>query len=335
MTHRIDVLAVGDIVSDTFIKLLDKEAEVDKDPIDKHPLLCMTYGTKVPFEYAIDIHGVGNSANAAVSCARLGLRAALYSNIGKDELGRKMLAAMKQNKVQTQYIHDHAGKVSNLHYVLWYEPDRTILIKHEQYDVSWPKIPKEDTPKWIYLSSIGENELHLQEDIADYLEKNPEVQLAFQPGTFQMRLGFKKLARLMKQTDVFAVNKEEAQMMTGLKTNSIPELMQAIHDEGAGIVVITDGPNGSYASDGKRVLAMRSYPDPKPPFERTGAGDAFTSTFVAAIIKTGDIETALKWGPINSMSVVQKVGAQAGLLTESALLKLLKDAPKNYEPKEM
>jgi sugar/nucleoside kinase (ribokinase family) len=138
----------------------------------------------------------------------------------------------------------------------------------------------------------------------------------------------------MKHCEIFAVNKEEAQSMTGLKTDNIAELAKPIHAEGAKNVVITDGPKGSYASDGTTVWAMRNYPDPKPPFERTGAGDAYTSTFVAAMIVTRDLKQAMQWGPINSMSVVQEVGAQAGLLSRSKLEKLLDDAPKDYVPKE-
>lgn len=334
MAHRIDVLAVGDVVSDAFIRLLPHEAEIDKDPRDHHPLLCMTYGSKVPFDYAVTVHGVGNSANAAVSLARLGLKAALYSNIGQDRIGEDMLRALKKNRVQTQFIHSHPGKVSNFHYVLWYESERTILIKHEKYAAKWPHITKEETPQWIYLSSIGQDELHLQDDIADYLDRHTEVKLALQPGTFQMRMGFKKLGRLMKHTEVFAVNKEEAQMMTELKTENIAELATAIHQEGPKVVVITDGPHASYASDGTTVWSMRNYPDPKPPFERTGAGDAYTSTFVGALILTGDIKQAMQWGPINSMNVVQYVGAQEGLLTREKLERYLKDAPQDYHPKE-
>lgn len=335
MAQRIDVLSVGDIVSDAFIRLLPAEAEVDKDPVDKHPLLCMTYGSKVPFEYALTVHGVGNSPNAAVSFARLGLKSALYANIGRDEIGQQMLAALKKNKVQTQFVHVHPGKVSNFHYVLWYDSDRTILIKHETYDYSWPRIHTEDTPRWIYLSSLGEAGWGLHAEIAEYLEKHPEVKLAFQPGTFQMRKGFSALKGLMRHTELFCVNKEEAQMMTGLKTDNISEMMRAIHAEGARIVAITDGPNGSYASDGTTVWQMRNYPDPKPPFERTGAGDSYTSTFVAALIlHDGDVKKAMQWGPINSMSVVQYVGAQEGLLSRSKLEHYLKEAPENYEPKE-
>lgn len=335
MTHRIDVLSVGDIVSDAFIRLLPAEAEVDKDPKDKHPLLCMTYGSKVPFDYAITVHGVGNSPNAAVSFARLGLKSSLYSNMGGDEIGRKMLESLKKNKVQTQYVDVHLSKTSNFHYVLWYDSDRTILIKHETYEYKWPRIPEEDTPKWIYLSSLGEAGWNLHADLAEYLEDHTDVKLAFQPGTFQMRKGFDHLKRLMKRTEVFVVNKEEAQMMTSKNTDDISELAQSIHNEGARIVAITDGPNGSYVSDGTTVYKMRNYPDPKPPFERTGAGDAYTSTFVAGLVYSdGDIKTAMKWGPINSMSVVQEVGAQAGLLTKSKLEKLLQGAPQDYEPKE-
>jgi sugar/nucleoside kinase (ribokinase family) len=79
---------------------------------------------------------------------------------------------------------------------------------------------------------------------------------------------------------------------------------------------------------------MPIYPDPKPPFERTGAGDAFTSTFVAAVIRGADIQGALLWAPINSMSVVQKVGAQAGLLTEREINHFLRLAPHDYHPEK-
>ena len=79
---------------------------------------------------------------------------------------------------------------------------------------------------------------------------------------------------------------------------------------------------------------MPAYPDMAPPFERTGAGDAFTSTFVSAIIKGNDMEGALQWAPINSMTVVQKIGAQEGLLSEHHLEEYLKKAPEWYKPSE-
>jgi len=83
--------------------------------------------------------------------------------------------------------------------------------------------------------------------------------------------------------------------------------------------------------DGSDSWFMPIYPDPAPPYERTGAGDSFASTFISALALGKTPSEAIAWAPINSMSVVQKVGAQEGLLTREALEKLLAEAPDNYK----
>ena len=110
-------------------------------------------------------------------------------------------------------------------------------------------------------------------------------------------------------------------------------LFKGLHKLGPKIVAITDGPDGAYASDGKNQYYMPIYPDPAPPFERTGAGDSFATGFMSALIYGKSVEEALLWAPINAMSVVQYTGAQEGLLTKKELLSLLSKAPKNYKPK--
>ena len=76
---------------------------------------------------------------------------------------------------------------------------------------------------------------------------------------------------------------------------------------------------------------IKPYPDPKPPYERTGAGDAFSSTLVTALALGKTLPEALQWGGINSMSVVQYVGSQAGLLSREKLEEYLKNAPADYK----
>ncbi|HET7629937.1 MAG TPA: carbohydrate kinase family protein, partial [Candidatus Saccharimonadales bacterium] len=153
-----------------------------------------------------------------------------------------------------------------------------------------------------------------------------------QPGTFQLEAGVERLKRLYQRTEVLILNREEAVLVTGGNYDDLHDLINRLHGIGAKTVVITDGPAGAYASDGQNRLKMAPYPDPAPPYERTGAGDAFASTFVAALIKGNTIEGALQWAPINSMNVVQNVGAQKGLLTEDQLEELLKKAPEWYKP---
>ncbi|MBX4191039.1 hypothetical protein KW794_03040, partial [Candidatus Saccharibacteria bacterium] len=152
---QIDVLSVGDVVTDAFIKLLDDEAKVEKT--ENGPRLSMPFATKVPFEHAEVIEGVGNAANASVAFARLGLKSALAANVGSDQYGRDIIAALEKNDVDSRFIHINPSHVSNYHYVLWYKEERTILIKHEEYDYHWPRFRIIDIPQWVYFSSISEH----------------------------------------------------------------------------------------------------------------------------------------------------------------------------------
>lgn len=329
----IDVLSVGDIVTDAFIKLLDDQAVVSKD--SKGKWITMPFGVKIPFDHVEVLESVGNAANASVSFARLGLSSALLANVGSDQQGREMLVALEKNKVDTRLMKINTGKISNYHYVLWYKDERTILIKHEEYTYHWPHLRPDEIPKWIYFSSISKNAEKFHDELAEWLHVHPDVKLAFQPGTFQIEMGAKRLASLYEMTEVLAVNREEAVMITGGNYDNVDELFDKIHQLGPKIVVISDGPDGAYASDGQQRLKMPIYPDPSPPYERTGAGDAFTSTFVAALIHGSDIEGALQWAPINSMSVVQYVGAQKGLLRQKQINALLKQSPKWYRAEKI
>jgi sugar/nucleoside kinase (ribokinase family) len=328
---QIEVLAIGDVVIDAFIKLFEDRAMTYEN--DQGKWLAMPFATKIPFESAEVIEAVGKASNAAVAFARLGLRSGLVSNVGGDSYGRDIIRSLHDKGVDSRFVIVNPNKLTNYHYVLWYKEERTILIKHEEYDYHWPRFRDIDIPEWVYFSSISKNALDRYHDlVADWLEANPEVKLAFQPGTFQMEAGIERLKHLYQRTEILILNREEAVMVSGGSYDDIHDLMNRLHAIGPKTVVITDGPAGAYASDGQNRLKMPPYPDPAPPFERTGAGDAFASTFVAAIMKGANIEGALQWAPINSMNVVQNVGAQKGLLTEKEIGELLQKAPDWYKP---
>jgi ribokinase len=330
MDKKFDVISLGDVVTDAFIKLFDDYEHTYKNEHGKW--LAMPFGTKVPFEMAEIVEGVGNAANAAVSFARLGLSSSFITNVGGDQYGIDIIHALHRNKVDTRFVRVNPEKLSNYHYVLWYRDERTILIKHEEYDYHWPHLRPAEVPSWVYFSSISEHAIPYHDQVADWLDDRKDVKLAFQPGTFQMEAGVERLKRIYARTEILILNREEAVVVSGGKYDDLHGLLDKLHAFGPKTVVITDGPDGAYASDGKERLKMPLYPDPKPPYERTGAGDAFASTFVAAIIKGNTLEGALQWAPINSMSVVQKIGAQAGLLTEAELEQWLQKAPENYKP---
>ncbi len=326
-----DFIAIGDIVTDAFIRL--KEASVHCKLNREDCEICMRFGDKIPYEEVYEIPAVGNCANAAVSAARLGLKSALATNLGKDAWGKACLDTLKKEKVSTKFVQAHKGLKTNYHYVLWFEDDRTILVKHQAYPAHLPNI---GNPKWIYLTSLGGAAEHLHDEVADYLETHPDIELAFQPGTFQMKLGVERLKRIYARTNVFFCNKEEAErILKSPEGADVRELLRGIRALGPKIVVITDGPLGAYAYAEENMYHMPLYPDPKPPYERTGAGDAFASTFVATLALGSSVEDALRSAPINAMSVVQYVGAREGLLSREKIEEYLKSAPPGYAPKKI
>lgn len=325
-----DIVAIGDTVTDAFIKL--KEAHINCRLNNEGCEICMKYGDKIPFDFVEVCPAVGNSANASVSFAKLGLRSAIITDLGDDQNGHEAIETFKKNNVGTEFIRLHKDKKTNYHYVLWYEVDRTILIKHETFDRS---IPSMKNPKFLYLSSLGGDSLEFHKKIAEYLKKNPEVKLAFQPGTFQIKFGTEELKGIYERTEISFCNVEEAQIILKTETREIKELLSGMRNLGPKIAVITDGPKGAYAAFNEKVIFMPLYPDIKPPYERTGAGDAYASTFVACIAQGKDVEEAITWAPINSMSVVQQIGAQKGLLTEKEIKEYLAKAPADYKTKEI
>src|SRR4051812_27122027 len=131
-----EFVAIGDTVIDTFIRL--KNAEILGTPDHPDYKLSIPFGDKIPYESAEVVPAVGNSANAAVAAARLGLSSALVTNLGADLGGEECMAALGASGVDTNFVKKEAGKTTNNHYALWYGSDRTILIKHEQYEYKLP-----------------------------------------------------------------------------------------------------------------------------------------------------------------------------------------------------
>ncbi len=325
---------MGDLVVDAFIRLKDAHVtcRIDNTACE----ICMRWGDKIPFESATVVPAVGNSANAAVSAARLGLVSGLRAYVGDDRDGAQCIASLGADQVDTAYVEKQAGKKTNYHYVLWFEGQRTILVKHETFEYRVPTVA--EPPQWLYLSSLGENSVSYHAQWVEYLLAHPTVKLAFQPGTYQ--IAFSKahpywenhkdvFAEIYQRSHIVFCNKEEAERILGIEPVQDPkQLLMQMKALGPQIVVITDDVRGATAVDEQNNFwFIPRYPDPRPPYEITGAGDAFASTTVAALQLGKNLQEALMWGATNASAVLQEIGAQKGLLTRIQLEKNLANPP--------
>lgn len=324
------ILAIGDINTNAFIKMAEDYAEVTTD--DKgYKRLSIELGGKIPYDYVEIVEAGECSPNAAVSMSRLGLDAGLMTWLGDDLPGQGMTAYLESQGVDTTDMVVEPGLKSNYHYVLRYGADRTKLQKFEDYSYSWREPSRK--PDWLYLGVLGEKSWPLHEAILTYLEQNPEIKLAFQPGMHHFMWGTEKMMPFYRRAEIVVLNREEAAEVTGRGRVDVNNLVQGLHEMGVKVAVVTDGPDGAYASEGKGIIFMPIYPDIKDPYDRTGAGDAFASTLTAALASGESLETALSWAPINSMNVSQFIGAQKGLLTREQLQEFLEKAPEDYQPR--
>lgn len=320
-----DFVAFGDIVIDAFIKLSDAE-EITNHGVRE---LCVRFGEKVPFDSVTEVLSVGNGPNAAVAARKIGLVSGLVVHVGDDENGQRCIDDLNARGIDTSLISRDQGFKTNYHYVLQYGPERTILVNHQHYPYKLPSF--ETPPKWFYLTSLPLETLDYQLEIARYAKANA-VKIAFQPGTFQIKLGAEKLKEVYEATEIFFCNKEEAQTILGSTEQDVKKLMEAIRALGPKIVVVTDGPNGSNILDDSGAWHVPMFPDEAPPVSRTGAGDATASTCVSYIIKGLEPKEALLRGLINAASVVQGVGAQTKLLTDAEIEERYAKKPADFVP---
>jgi ribokinase len=182
-------------------------------------------------------------------------------------------------------------------------------------------------PKWIYYTSLGYGFEHFQSELVTYINEYPEIGVAFNPGSIQMKEGLDKMRDILKIADLLIVNKEEAIRLVG--TASLENLHKKLHELGPKLTLITAGIDGSSAYDKEQLLTTGIYSDDRPLIDKTGAGDAFSSGFVSALIHKKPLEEALKWGAINSGNSIKEIGAINGLTSLAEMAKLVVEFPKS------
>ncbi len=321
----LDIVTIGDALMDIFLVLDESDANcvINK----KSKKLCFEYADKICIQHSTHAVG-GNAANVAIGTKKLGLDSAIMTELGDDINGQVVFNKFKERGVDTRMIKIHKGKETRYSVVLNYDAERTILSYHVPRKYKLAKIP---ATKLIYYTSLGKSFEGLQNKLVDYLKKHKSTKLAINPGSYQFRNGLKKIKEIIPMADILIVNKEEAGKLLGKKAQS-KQCAKALNKMGAKIAVVTDGMDGSYASDGINLWHLKPYPI--KPVAKTGAGDAYTSGFLSAIIAGKDIQEAMQWGTANAGSTVLQFGAQKGLASRAGVRKIIQKY-KNNKPKKL
>lgn len=298
------ILCMGKATQDVFLLGKIFEPQCDDTACYAH----MELGAKLDVEESYFSTG-GNAMNAAITFARHDNDVKMITQLGDDPAGRYILRVMENERINSSGVHVIAdAQTSHSTVLLSPNGERTILnFKGSQLDTSIYSIP-EDKPEWLYLSSVNSFDR-----LIDVLRQASEsdIKVAFNPGGTDLSEG-SKLTEYLTNLYVFIANKEEYQLLFG-EIDDVKELVRRAINSGVNFALLTDGPNGSYASDGEKFIKAGMYED-VPVKDRTGAGDSFASGFAASLASGRDLEASIVFASANSTSVVQHIGATTGIL---------------------
>lgn len=301
------IITVGAGVQDVFLSQSDALRPVCDSP--EHCFAKLELGAKADVN-KIDFSTGGGATNAAVTFTRQGHEASFMGVLGQDPAAQAILNDLDKEMVDTQLV-KFSEKYNTGYSVLLLAPngERTILTyRGASTHYSLGDFTLRDTDAdWLYVSTLAG-----QMDILDKLfseAREKGIKVCFNPGKKELA-DRQKLIGLLEDVEVLALNKQEMQQLVG--DHDLGALVRL----GLGlspVVLVTDGPNGSIASDGKTIVRAGMYED-APSIDRTGAGDAFASGFLSQWCDGKSLKDSVIFASANSSSVVSKISAKAGIL---------------------
>ncbi|MEA3378659.1 MAG: carbohydrate kinase family protein [Nanoarchaeota archaeon] len=304
-----DIICVGSNAIDIFTNTELKEKS------HKHQrFIAYPSGSKILIKDTKFTTG-GGGTNTAVTFSRLGLNTGYLGKVGNDYFGNMVLEELKKEKID--FLGVRSKKKNSFSIVLdSKEHNRTILVfKGASSNLEFKEVKKSNLKtKWFYFSSQLKQSWQTQIKLVKFAKKQ-KIKVAFNPSQYLIKK--QNIKPILKNIEILILNKDEAKLLTKKR-----DLLKELYAMGPKIVCITNGKKGITLYNGEYKYKLK--PHKMKVKERTGAGDAFASTFVAAIIKNISIEEALKIALTNSESVIRYYGAKNRLLNWHKLTNKIK-----------
>lgn len=315
-----DIITFGSATRDMFVVSKNFQT-LRSDDFATGKGLCVPSGSKIYAEDVIFTTG-GGGTNTAATFALQGFKTAFVGKIGDDEGGRAIMEELKNLGINTGMV-TKDQRLKTAYSIVLSSPgiERTILVYQGachylgKEEIDWQGLKA----KWFYISGLSGKSAQLFEPLVNFAYERG-IKIAVNPGEAQLEMGIDRLQPLLNKIDIFILNKEEATKLTCLPYNEEREIFKRLDAWIKEIVVMTKGPEGVMVSDGRNIYKA-GIPE-SPILDRTGAGDAFGSGFVAGYIqqlassapRPQAIEYAIVLGAANATSTVQQLGAKKGLL---------------------
>jgi len=307
-----DVVCVGAATLDIFMRS-DKFKVIRSEKVAGGVAMCEVYGGKMEIEDVTIVPG-GGGTNTAVSLAKKELRTAVVVEMGNDPQSSLIYQDLKEAGVETRFVVQEPKETTAVAVILIARDGERSLMVHRGASAM---LTKRDFPftevktRWLHVTSLGGN-LELLSQLLKWASTN-NIRVSVNPGMKELEKR-EALLKLLPQVEIVFLNREEAGILWGVEVREEKVWREELLPKEARVTIITDsGRGGKAVIEGKQVFWKGD--QVKKVVDTTGAGDAFVSGYVAAVLYGKNYEQSLEWGRKNAVGVLGQVGAKKGLLT--------------------
>ena len=269
--------------------------------------------------------GGGPVATALVVAAKLGAKVAMIDSLGDDSVGQSILEEFNSYGVITEHIQITPGTTSSIASVWIRESDGQRAIAYRPGNV--PELINNDISLEIIKKAkiLHLNGRHLQTCLkACRLAKEHGVKISFDGGGGRYR---DELDPLIPLIDICIVARDFAEKYA--KTTNIQNAAQYFLDQGAELVVITDGDRGSY------IFSRQAENFHQPAFQldkvidTTGCGDVYHGVFLFCLLSGFTLKESAQRATAAAAINAQRIGGRGNLSTMSEIIDFIASYNKN------
>ena len=265
----------------------------------------------------------GAPANFAYHVKQFGFKSLAISAIGKDQLGTEIVEKFNQRNLEhlLETVDYPTGTVQVT------LDEKGIPCYEICEDVAWDNIPYTDrldeiahNCRVVCFGSLAQRNAVSRETINRFIDSMPEAEDTFKVFDINLRQHFydeETIVNSLKKCNILKINDEEL-VVVG-KMFGFPELSQTdacrriLETYGLKMLILTCGTEGSYVFTSEESSFQ---PTPKVEVADTvGAGDSFTGSFIASILRGRSIAEAHK----------RAVEVSAYVCTQNGAMPLLPD----------
>lgn len=266
--------------------------------------------------------GGGKGANQAVSAIRNGAKVKFIGSVGKDADGVMMRDLLKAEGIDVECVLDDEKNSTGTATILLDEEGQNSILVYpgsndsiRKSDIDEMKeeletldilIAQFETPKEATLEAF---KIAKENEVITILNPAPASEIA---------------SELLAVTDVIAPNETEAEVLTGIKVESVEDMHKVasyFHEKGVSVVLITLGSRGVFLSskDTEKIIPAFKV----KPVDTTAAGDTFIGSMASKLkVDLSNIEEAIVYGQQASSIAVQKPGAIPSIPKEDEVTRI-------------